>query len=223
METKEKAKPAQKEEFSIRYQEIDVLLETTTRMYGGMPQGEDLLRAWIEAKGPIPEETLEEKIEAITPGEVDEKMELSSTGFRSDKDGIFIRDFMVKQMLKESATAVGMLKTKVGTKTNLTIGLVVNPERIRLASLQGNDGRPDGYEEFQGRVRTPMGPRSILSRKAYFEPGLQIGFSIKMFLGGKLTVKDVRALLDHAGEFVGIGSARSREAGKFTVKRFEAR
>jgi hypothetical protein len=223
METKEKTKPAQKEEFSIRYQEIDVLLETTTRMYGGMPQSEDLLRAWIEAKGPIPEETLEEKIEALAPAEVDEKVELSSTGFRSDKDGIFIRDFMVKQMLKESATAVGMLKTKVGTKTNLTIGLVVNPERIRLTPLQVNDGKPDGYEEFQGRVRTPMGPRSILSRKAYFEPGLQIGFSIKMLLGGKLTVKDVRALLDHAGEFVGIGSARSREAGKFKVVRFEAK
>ena len=204
--------------FSIKYHEIDVVIETTTRMYGGIPQGEDLLRAWIEAKGPMPEESLEEKIEAMTPGEVDEKVELSSTGFRADADGIYMRDFMIKQMMKESATAVGMLAKKIGTKTNLTIGLVVKPERIHV----GKAG-PDGYEEFQGRVKTMQGPRSIMSRKAYFEPGLQITFGIKMLAGGKLTTSDVRALLDHAGEFVGFGSARSREAGKFKVVKYEAK
>lgn len=204
--------------FSIKYHEIDVVLETTTRMYGGIPQGEELLRAWIEAKGPMPEESLEEKIEAMTPGEVDEKIELSSTGFRQDSEGVYFRDFMVKQMMKESATAVGMLAKKIGTKTNLTIGLVVKPERIHV-----NQKAADGYEEIQGRVKTMQGPRSIMSRKAYFEPGLQIPFQIKMLAGGKLTTNDVHALLDHAGEFVGFGSARSREAGKFKVVKFEAK
>jgi hypothetical protein len=206
------------EVFSIKYHEIDVVIETTTRMYGGIPQGEDLLRAWIEAKGPMPEESLEEKIEVMTPGELDEKVELSSTGFRSDDGGVFVRDFMVKQMMKESATAVGLLKKKVGTKTNLTIGLVVKPERIHFGRSM-----PDGYEEIQGRVNTMKGPRSILSRKAYFEPGLQITFGIKMLAGRMLSISDVHALLDHAGEFVGFGSARSREAGKFKVVKFEAR
>jgi hypothetical protein len=204
--------------FSIKYHEIDVVIETTTRMYGGIPQSEYLLRAWIEAKGPMPEESLEEKIEAMTPGEVDEKVELSSTGFRADAEGVYMRDFMVKQMMKESATAVGMLAKKIGTKTNLTIGLVVKPERIHVGRSV-----PDGYEEFQGRVKTMQGPRSIMSRKAYFEPGLQITFGIKMLAGGKLTPKDVNSLLEHAGEFVGFGSARSREAGKFKVVKFEAR
>jgi hypothetical protein len=204
--------------FSIKYHEINVVLETTTRMYGGIPQSEDLLRAWITAKGPMPKESLEEKIEAMTTDEIDEKMELSSTGFRSDEDGIYMRDFMVKQMMKESATAVGMLAKKIGTKTNLTIGLVVKPERIHIGKTH-----PDGYEEFQGRVKTMQGPRSIMSRKAYFDPGLQIAFEIKMLAGGKLTPKDVLALLNHAGEFVGFGSARSREAGKFKVVRFMAK
>ena len=214
----EKTVEKAEKQFTIRYQEVDVVIETTTRFYGGIPQGEDLLRAWIEAKGPIPEETLEEKIDAITPGEVEEQVERSSTGFRTDKDGTYVRDFAVKQMLKESATAVGMFKAKIGTKTNLTIGLVVKPERIHLLKSE-----PDGYEEFQGRVKTMRGLRSILSRKAYFEPGLRIAFRIKMLAGGKLTAKDVRALLDHAGEFVGFGSSRSREAGKFKVVKFEVR
>jgi len=200
------------------FHEIDVVLETTNRLYGGIPQREDLLRNWIASKGPIPEESLEEKLDAINGQDLEELVDRSSTGFRSDGDGIYLRDFMIKQMLKEAGTVTRLFREKKGTKTDLTIGLIVRPERIHVGKMA-----PDGYEEFQGRVQSPQGPRTILSRKAYFEAGLQIPFSIKMFAGAALTVDQLKMLLEYAGEFVGLGSARSREAGKFRVTKFEVK
>lgn len=212
--------PEEEKKFAVKYKTIIIEIELTTRMYGGIPQGEELLRAWIEAKGPIPEETLQEKVEAMTPAEVGEKVDLSSTAFRSDSEGIYLRDFMVKQMFKECATVTGLTTKKRGSKNILTIGLVVKPEFIKPY----RNGRPlkkeDGFEEFQGRVKTMQGPRSILSRKAYLEPGTRIPFEVK-FLVGTVTADDLRILLEHAGEFVGFGSARSREAGKFKIARFD--
>jgi hypothetical protein len=79
----------------------------------------------------------------------------------------------------------------------------------------------DGWEEFQGRVRTMQGPRNILSRKAYLEAGTKFAFTIEFLKTDKVTEDDLKILLTHAGKFVGFGSARSREAGKFKMTRFD--
>jgi hypothetical protein len=159
---------------------------------------------------------------------------------------------MIKQMLKECATVLGLTQRKIGSKNILTIGLVVEPERIRLyrntglsnetkTTVRKHDGfeetnllidgltlratvrDQDGWEEFQGKVKTMQGPRNILSRKAYIEPGTKFQFEVCFLETDKVTVDDLEALFRHAGRFVGLGSARSREAGKFKVNRFEVK
>ena len=207
-----------------QYKTIDIEMVTSNRIYGGLPQGKEQLVKWIESKGLIPEETLGDKLEVtpgLTPEQVQDKIELSSTVFRSDSEGLFMRDFMVKQMLKETATVLGLTTTKLGSKTVLTIGMVVEPERIRMF----RDGNPimehDGFEEIQGKVGTPKGPRNILSRKAYLEAGIMIPFQICLLNTSKVNISDLTHLFAHAGRFVGFGSARSRESGKFKVAKFE--
>lgn len=216
--------------FAPTYKRIEVEIELTTRMYGGLPQTQEQLRAWIEAKGPIPEETFEDKL-AVTPALTEEqittKIEASSTVFRADEQGLFARDFMVKQMIKECATVLGLTVKKIGSKNILTIGMVVEPERIRPYIQRSEEFAKimvdvqDGWEEFQGRVSGPQGKRNILSRKAYLEPGTKFAFTIEFLVTEKVTVDDLKILLTHAGKFVGFGSARSREAGKFKINRFD--
>lgn len=226
-EKKVAAKPEEEKSEKVlnpQYKTIEVHMLTTNRIYGGLPQGKEQLLKWIESKGLIPEETVVDKLEVtpgLTPEQVQDKIELSSTVFRSDKEGLFMRDFMVKQMLKETATVLGLTTTKLGSKTVLTIGMVVEPERIRMFRDEKLITEHDGFEEIQGKVGTPKGPRNILSRKAYLEPGVMIPFQICLLSTSKVTVPDLTHLFNHAGRFVGFGSARSRESGKFKITKFE--
>ena len=221
--------PKKEKTFAPTYKTINVELELVGRMYGGLPQGKEQLLKWIEAKGEIPEETVTDKLAitpALTPEEMTEKIEMSSTVFRADDQGLFIRDFMIKQMLKECATVLGLTQRKIGSKNILTIGLVVEPERIRPVCTRATGEEVQmqlaaGWEEFQGKVKTMQGPRNILSRKAYIEPGTRFRFEVCFLETDKVTVDDLAVLFKHAGKFVGLGSARSREAGKFKVNKFE--
>jgi len=194
------------------------------RVYGSIPKSEDILRKWVDSKGPIPEESLEEKIEGIgiaqEPGDdADEIVESRSCGFRSvTKDGVRVlamRDFQVKACINHAATALGLTVSHRGLKAILRSSFQIRPQFIPFM----RDGKPisipDGEEDFIGHIVDKAGRRSILKRCDTIE-GSQLTFDC-LWVGNKLTAPVLRDIIRYAGQFQGLGSQRRFEAGKFNL------
>ena len=142
------------------YTFYDVVLEFSERVYGGLPRDPELIKAWIEAKGEMPLESLEEKLEVVKPDQAELDLILEEEkvwkGFRSDDIGLFLRDFQVEALIKQCGSTLGIFIAQRGSKGISQHGLFIDPKRIRFYEDILDVGRcmtsPTGYEDVAGHV-----------------------------------------------------------------------
>ena len=194
------------------------------RCYGGQPKSKEVYEAWANAKGEHPREPLDEKLRVLhledkeTESENDlrEETELAWTGFRSDSNGIYLRDFMVEAMIKQCGTTLGIFTKKRGSKGITQHGLHVHPREIHFT----NKLEADASEVIAGHVSTAQGKRDILKKVDYVEDAI-LAFQIKLLLGqSKLSEKDLFRMF-HLAQENGLGACRSRGGGKFDVVKMD--
>jgi len=196
------------------YDIYNIELHFREKCYAGMPKSEKILKKWIESKGEMPLEKLEEKTEVL---DLVEETETVSCGFRRNKKGeIFLRDFQTEALLKQCGTTLGIFMAHRGSKGIAQHGLHIHPREIYFIGKK----KEDGFEDIAGHVMTPQGKRSILKRTDYVMNG-KIRFQILLLKGQtKLTEKNLRSMLQ-LGQDNGIGSCRSLGGGRFDVVKFE--
>lgn len=199
---------------SLKYRRFFIQFKSKRRIYGGIPNREDLLEAWYETK-------LEEKAEAeadpnVTSdeagtvdevkGELDLETEVSKSAnvFRRDKEGIFFQDGLylaihqMKAACKQAASLLKITTNKRGSKQTFAEGMTlasavtIDDKRYltddKLFFQQLRD-EPDGMETFAGHVSGPQGNRSIIKMHEYIDPGAILEFEVQLL--------DVR-MNDHA-------------------------
>ena len=218
----------------IKYVYWDVELEfsrngTPSSVYGGVSLNPDTIKAYygdfLQAPD-LAEETagrtsVEYKSEAEPEGELDVKKEKGVYGFRRDKAGPYIMDFMVKACIK-GAASVSKLTTQIrGLKNQLSEGLEVAPVEIHFHRNGSVVSRADGMLEIKGKVSGPQGSRQIQTWKEYIT-GAKVSFSVN-YLDTKIITEEVFRDIWEVAQRVGLGSVRSMDKGKFTVVKLEKR
>jgi hypothetical protein len=206
------------------WREYNCELEILDRIYGGLPKSPEILEGFVKGKN-LPPDMLERlKEEMGTDKAIEEDIEGSWTGFKSDDTGIYIETRQIKAMLKEAVGESELWKDIRGLKSRVAGAVFPKGQggtdlsHIYLNRDNGPITEPDGWEETVGHVTGPQGRRSILKRKDYVEKPT-IKFTMKV--GGKTVKKSVLEYLLGFGEELGLGADRSMEHGKFKVTKFE--
>ena len=202
----------------MKLKSLNVTLRFKDYCFGGIPRNEKLLENFVAAKGKNPQDAEDTEERVIDPTE---EIEKSWTGFRMNKIGPYLRDFMVKQMLKEALSTLEVFVKKRGSKNLTNHTLQVDPREINFyrdrngKGLTGAISEPDGFEDIQGTVNNQGRKMSILSRKDFVErPYIQ--FKVSFLDSPKLTTKHILEALE-AGGRIGLGSLRNHEEGKFEI------
>jgi hypothetical protein len=186
------------------------------KIFGGLPKGE-VFERWVESKQ-IPEDIAEENRQDT---ELAEEIEAGLTVFRRDEAGLFLRNFQLKACLKEATQRLGYWKKHRGLRGHMQTGMFIKPRKIYFQNSDGETLKEAvGWEEAQGRVYTPQGYKSIL-RKSEYVTDVRFEFEIHLlpFHGfGKNQLVEVLELM----QWIGLGSWRSREEGKFGMLEFVA-
>lgn len=197
------------------------------RFYGGLPKSREFIKNWIEAKGEMPQELLDEKLKVLgleqgtnEPLDLKEETEKLTCGFRSSDGQIFMRNHQIEALLKQCGTTTGITVNVRGTKGQLQHGVHVEPREIFFSRNGEPVNSPDGVEEIAGHVSTAMGKRSILRINEYVEH-VEIEFFVKVLASQRLIDEERLKLLFHLGQDNGLGSTRSLGGGKFDVIAFE--
>lgn len=202
------------------YTYYKVRIQTTGKLYGGIPKNPEVIDAFVEAR----QKKADQMTKKLTKAEIAEDLRDTSdekmwNGFLADDGGIYIRDYHVKAMLKECGNIAKSLLDKGAVKKKVAELVTVLPVKIHF------DGKtePDGSDEKTIHVMTARGPRDALKRADYVGPGTDITFTLKVLkVSGKmgLSKKDILTILVHAQEN-GLGADRAMENGKFKIAGFE--
>jgi len=187
------------------------------RILGGNPKHPDKLQQIVDA-GKRPETKMEEMTEELDPVDEEERAkeeeEKRWSGFRKDDKGLFIRSSMIKQMIKVSAQRLGLYKRKRGSKDSLHGAMFIKPEKIYF----GKD-KADGQYDHQGRVQTPRGGQSIVSRFDYMK---DFEFECEIWMVANCPLNEEDLLKCFAlGQEGGLGSMRPADFGKFDLLEFK--
>lgn len=211
-----------KERQKPMYDKFKVKLTFRDRVYGGLPLSKKLVEQYVEAKlapgdkafaDKFAEET-SPKSEAAKELELINETERITTGFKSDEDGSFIGDYVIKAHLKQAASLLKITQTKRGSKDTVKEALFIKPVAIHLGK------EPDGTEEFCGHVMTPTGKRSILKASQYFDkPTITFEIWVLNVRNDKFNANDLKMCFEF-GQELGIGSNRSFEKGKYDLINF---
>lgn len=151
---------------------------------------------------------------AATVEDVPELEERGLTSFMHDEKGYFIRDFLVRGFLKESARVLkehGKLKQ---LQSKVSKYVYVRPTKLYVA-------KPKAKLEIIERplrAQTPMGERTAIARSESVPAGTRIKFEI-VSLQGVVSEGLLRTLLGY-GTYQGLGQWRSSGCGRFEVVSF---
>ena len=189
---------------------------------GGLPRNPDVIAAWVKSRtGHDDDITATQTAEAIEALQ-ERYTEACWNTFPGDDRGLYIWSRQIKAMLRESATMLGIIKKKRGSKQVIQHGFEIkgrdHAQRIYLGVTQ-----PTGYVDKTIHVMTPQGPRDALVRVDYVERA-KITFDVWIF---KTHASETR----HIGEAElvdmlrfaqenGLGADRSQGHGKFDVVEF---
>jgi len=218
----------------MEFKSAEVRIRFLDRIYGSLPRDLDVLGTLSE----IPEtgalatllessteETLKDKAKALNldPDAPPDEVETGVCSFRTHEvDGrivLVLRDFMIKAAIGLAGQTSGMTKKTRGVRPVLREGLQIRPQHIPLLRNDEPIEQPDGQEVFAGHVVTMQGKRSILKKCDYVESP-EAHFQC-VWIGEKVKGADLKELIWFAGEFMGIGSQRRFEAGKYELLSFE--
>jgi len=214
------------------------------KVCGGKPKSDDLLGTHIiRTTGHDDEVTkrlIEQAMEGLPPqeGDLEEKVQSSSSRFLSDPIALYLDCYQAKAMLKQSASMLGIFKKRIGTKQVCSEGMEVKGlqhERRLHFQKKNSDASPDqtysyvekptGTYEATVHVTTAKGKVSGIKRVDYLEEeGLILSFEVwilKTDSNEKRHVgeKDLVEILKFSQEN-GLGADRSQGYGKFDVVEF---
>lgn len=210
-----------------------------TRAAGGQPASVDGVKAFVEhhlgligedaeaaVKRIMREEIQDEKkADALdASNEIDERESYGPNIVRKTADGdCFIGTWMVRAMLKASASRLELFKQKRGAKGDLAEAMLVKPAgRSAIAGIQeivvlldGKTYRGGIYERFMGRVGTPQGQKSIVHDSEIIPIGAEIEVSVHW--PAKRISQDDMAAIWGLAQRIGLGSAKAMECGRFEI------
>jgi len=200
---------------------FDVTVRFRSRLYGGIPASPVMIRSWLrarmrEASERERERVAEETAKAVKQVKAKEK-EMTTT-FKADERGVYIEARQVKAMLRESASALGLIRRgPASLKQPLQHGVAVGPEKIYLTRDGKHIAEVDGFEERPIHVVTRRGARTALRRMAFVERP-ECRFQIHVATP-EIDDETVERLVMW-GQELGLGADRSQEHGKFDVTGF---
>lgn len=210
----------------------------TTSLVGGQPGGEQGVRLYVAHHLKLEGEKAEQAVKRILTEEVGEREITPPAGeiveakvyginiIRRDGYGPWLGDWMVKAMLKQAASRLGIFVTKRGTKGDMAemgraraTGISAlddeHLERIYLRSADGQSPADTHFERFTGRVQTPQGAKSIVTDAECAPAGTRFAFEYR-FIGTRLSEEQAADIFAAAMQ-IGLGSAKAFERGKFAI------
>jgi hypothetical protein len=216
---------AQDKRFSPRglYDVYTVTIQVRDRLCGGFPRNKDMIGGWVKATTGYDDEQSVKLTAENVDLVVNEVAEKSWIGFMATEEkGLFIQARQIKACLKQSASVLGITKTKRGSKQILAEGLEVK-------AVDGGDRfyfgvkAPSGTLENAIHVMTAQGPRTALRRMDYIDKP-EITFEVWILKTAPQETRhvgedDLIEILKHAQEN-GLGASRSQGEGKFDVVTF---
>ena len=216
-----------------------VCIRFVTRAAGGQPATVDGVKAFVEhhlgligtqaeaaVKRIMREEVQDEKkSDALdASNELDERESYGLNIVRKTKKGdCFIGTWMVRAMLKASASRLELFKQKRGAKGDMAEAMLVKPHgRSAIAGIQEIvvlvDGKPYRggiYERFMGRVGTPQGQKSIVHDSEIIPVGGEI--ELLVHWPAKRVLPDDMAAIWGLAQRIGLGSVKAMECGRFEI------
>jgi hypothetical protein len=216
--------PAMDNRFEARglYDVYRVTIQIRDRICGGMPRNAGLIESWVKATTGHKDEQAENLAKADLELLVNEVAEKSWIGFGEDAGGLLIQARQIKACIKQSATVLGVIKKKKGSRQILAEGMEVKAtdggDRIHLGVKE-----PTGTHENAIHVMTLQGPRTALRRMDYVTRP-RLAFEVWILRTAPqedrhIGEEDLVHILRHAQEN-GLGASRSQGEGKFHVVEF---
>lgn len=211
------------------------------RVCGGTPKDPDVQLKWLETRGFSPQESEEYvknmRAEAESSEDyVNEEVQKSWNGFKSDAEGIYLEARQLEAMLREGATELEITKKTRGFRQRLQHGCFIRPPRLRL--LKGGhvlteaegavDEKPtptrvaDGSQMKVVHAITPKGKIAAFSRFDYVTEA-QVEFDVLIVQGGEKQMFTAAPLarIIALNQEQGLGANRSQGEGKFDVLSIE--
>ena len=212
---------------------VKVWARFSTEMVGGQPASEDAIRAFAEHHLHIADPTEREAaVQRILKHEIEETAELGEVReekvygvnvLRRTTHGPWLGDWMIKAGLKQAASRVGLFQRQRGSKGNFSeAGRVTaldyslqeseHPERVYLWDSSASGPAQTVFKEFQGRVQSPQGAKSITHHSEVIPAGTIFAFEFR-FMVGEITESNILDVIS-MWQNCGVGSVRSMERGK---------
>lgn len=210
------------------YDVYTVAIAIREKLCGGKPKSDALLEAHIIRQTGHDDEATKKLVaqakEGAPPeeGDLENRVEQSSTRFLADERGLYLDAYQVKAMLRQSGSMIGLYKKRFGTKQICAEGLEVKGLEHERRIYLGKSS-PDGTYEATVHVNGPKGKVSGIKRVDFVE-GVRLKFEVwilKTEAGEKRHVgeKDLVEIL-RFGQENGVGADRSQGYGKFDVVEF---
>lgn len=142
----------------------------------------EIQEEFIASKAPT--QTMSEEEIAAIP--LQTTIEKASTVFPRDELGLFMWDYQIKGMFKETLAVLIELGdlttvTKWAIKGAVDNFIFINPRRIYLRKANGTVCQePDGSLQRPLRADTMQGPRIALARSEQLLPGTTLEYSVKL-------------------------------------------
>ena len=214
----------------ITYQ---VSLTGITELLGGMPKTEDLIagqmaskevRLRAKATGRDPERIVAANMVAMgLEAGVEEQMdeEKMSCGFRKHRGQLCLGSHQIPSLLLDCATTSRLSRTRPGLVDLLNRGTITSQHGCEdhgdaCPFLALGVSEPTGVLEWGHQVKDRAGSRAVLRRYDYLHP-----WSLECFvkyLDNGVVTKQVWDNLWELAQIQGLGAARPRNYGKFSVK-----
>jgi len=199
------------------YKKYAVSAQFRGQVLGGIPKVKGLIEPWLCSKGLSGRDlqTVAQTTAIEVQAKQGEDLEIRNwTGFKKDREGLFIEERQIKALLKEAAYVLRLSRI-AGFKDSISHGVFVKPEKIRLLRAGKPLHEPDGYVERPIHVLTRQGPRTSVVRQDFV---LKPHSSFDLVVASPLVRFDDLQRLLRLGEEIGLGASRSQGFGKFVIK-----
>jgi hypothetical protein len=225
-----------REGFLASTHHLRVRAQFTRPFLGGQPATKEGIEMFVKYQAGItdPKEQQEmvtrllaEEVSTTPPeGEIETTMVGTVNVLRKDTNGVWIGDWMVKAMIKQTTSRLGLWMREKGLKGDMSesgrvfaSGISALDEKglhkIYLRDEAGTGPCKTDYTTQYGKIHTAQGDKSIVNNAEYAKEGSTFEF-VYCFLGDRLSTEDTRQMVNFIGN-TALGSARSLEYGKFEI------
>lgn len=209
----------------MQHETLTVKMRFTEPLLALSSGNREIQEEFIASKAPT-QTMSEEEIVAIP---LQATIEKASTVFPKDEQGLFMWDYQIKGMFKETLAVLielGDLTTvsKWAIKGAVDNFVFIEPRRIYLRRPDGTICKePDGSLQRPLRADTMQGPRIALARSEQLAPGTLLEYRVKLLKSTNpkskktLTMENLKEALAY-GAVRGFGQWRSGGWGRHEVE-----